>query len=164
MRFTCQYSLSCKNLYTVQAHKIHYIQRNLSESSMGTALAKAHRHAVIDLFEKKHFPTCLFFHEFVFSSLPLTFPGIIFKYLFSNTINLTDLSWTKSCFMSHCPIWWCGKENQSMTKLLDAPTHHLTLWFSHTFMPTSPWVNCCQLTELGCDVHHCAASSLPPVS
>lgn len=74
MRLTCQYSLSCKNLYTVQAHKIHYIQRNLSESLMGTALAKAHRHAVIDLFEKKHFPTCLFFSRVCFFITSTDFP------------------------------------------------------------------------------------------
>lgn len=69
----------------------------------------------------------------------------------------------------NCPTWQCGKANQrfssnSMTELFDAPTHHLTLQFSHTFMLTSLPLNCCQPTERGCDAHLCAASSLPTVS
>lgn len=70
---------------------------------------------------------------------------------------VTSLDW----FLSDATpsyLGWCGKGNQwfssnSMTELLGAPTHHLTFWFSHTIVPTSPSLNGCQPTERGCDVH-----------
>lgn len=140
-------------------------QRHLSESTIskvGRALAKPQRRAVTDAYEKFHHMHFISSSKFFFFITSTDFPGgFLFK-----TNPPTPQKHSRQTRVGLCPVlchsvlsdsvgWWDGKKrkNQSMTKLLDAPTQHLTLQLSHTIMPTSPSLNCSQLTELGCDVH-----------
>lgn len=140
-------------------------QRHLSESTIskvGRALAKPQRRAVTDAYEKFHHMHFISSSKFFFLSLQLTFQGDFYLKQtpphLKNTPDRHELDYVLFYVTVFYLTAWDGgmvkkKKNQSMTKLLDAPTQHLTLQLSHTIMPTSPSLNCSQLTELGCDVH-----------
>lgn len=92
-----------------------------------------------------------------------------FPFLFPNKTKKSDVTELDRVLsdVTLSYLRWCGKGNQwfctnSMTELLGAPTHHITLWFLHTIMPTSLSLNRCQPTEQGCDVHHWLLAQFRP--